>query len=132
MKHNCQLCKFGQAKFLQQEVGQLPDARPKQAPPFTHVMFDLFGPYVVRGVVQKRTSAKAYSVLFTDLVVGAAYIEVVYGYDTSSFAVALQSRFASGLGWPSTIYSDPGLQLVGAGRELKEAWDKIDRELYIA
>ena len=39
------------------------------------------------------------------------------------------SRLASIRGWPSTIYSDPGSQLVGADRELKEAWDRIDREL---
>ena len=128
VKHNCQLCKLRQAKLLQQEMGQLPAARLKPAPPFTHVMLDLFGPYVVRGEVQKRVSGKAYGVVFTDLVFGAIHIEAVYGYDTPSFLMAL-SRFASVRGWPSCIYSDPGSQLVGADRELKEAWNKIDREL---
>ena len=37
-------------------------------------------------------------------------------------------RFASLRGWPEKIYSDPGSQLVGAEGELKEAWQKIDRE----
>ena len=128
VKHNCQLCKLRQAKLLQQEMGQLPEARLKPAPPFTHVMLNLFGPYVVRGEVQKRTSGKAYGVLFTDLVVGDVHIEAVYGYDTPSFLMGL-SRFASICGGPSTIYSDPGSQLAGADRELKEAWDRIDREL---
>ena len=91
-------------------------------------MLDIFGPYNVRGEVQKRVSGKAYGVIFTDLVVGAVHIEAVYGYDTTSFVVAL-SRFASIRGWPSTIYRDPGSQLVGADRELKEAWNKIDREV---
>ena len=129
VKHNCQLCKLRQAKLLQQEMGQLPEARLKPAPSFTHVILDLFGPYVVRGEVQKRTSGKAYGVLFTDLVVGAVHIEALYGYDTPSFLMAL-NRFASIRGWPSTIniYSDPGSQLVGADRELKEAWDRIDCE----
>ena len=38
------------------------------------------------------------------------------------------NRFASIRGWPEKIYSDPGSQLVGAERELKEAWKKIDRK----
>ena len=38
------------------------------------------------------------------------------------------SRFACIRGWPATIYSDPGSQLVGADREIKEAWKGIDRE----
>lgn len=38
------------------------------------------------------------------------------------------SRFASMRGWPQYIYSDPGSELVGAERELKEAWEKMNRE----
>lgn len=127
VKTNCQLCKLRDAKFLEQPMGLLPEARLKPAPPFNHVMLDLFGPYTVRGEVQKRTSGKAYGVLFTDLTMRAVHIEAVFGYDTSNFLMAL-SRFASLRGWPEKIYSDPGSQLVGAERELKEAWQRIDRE----
>ena len=49
-------------------MGRLPEARLKPAPPFTYTMVDLFGPYVVRGEVQKRASGKACGVIFTDLV----------------------------------------------------------------
>ena len=90
-------------------------------------MLDLFGPYTVRGEVQKRTSGKANGVMFTDLAMRAVHIEAVFGYDTGNFLLAL-SRFASLRGWPEMIYSDPGSQLVGAERELKEAWQRIDRE----
>lgn len=127
VKTNCQLCKLRDAKFLEQPMGLLPEARLKPAPAFNHVMLDLFGPYTVRGEVQKRTSGKAYGVLFTDLTMRAVHIEAVFGYDTSNFLMAL-SRFASLRGWPEKIYSDPGSQLVGAERELKEAWQRIDRE----
>ena len=65
--------------------------------------------------------------MFTDLAMRAVHIEAVFGYDTSNFLMAL-SRFASVSGWPEMIYSDPGSQLVGAERELKEAWQRIDRE----
>ena len=54
------------------------------------------------------------------------HIEAVYGYDTCSFLMAFR-RFACIRGWPEYIYSDPGSQLIGAERELKEAWEKIDR-----
>ncbi|KAL9975806.1 hypothetical protein ACROYT_G013011 [Oculina patagonica] len=129
VKMDCQLCncKLRDAKFLEQPMGLLPEARLKPAPAFNHVMLDLFGPYTVRGEVQKRTSGKAYGVFFTDLTMRAVHIEAVFGYDTSNFLMAL-SRFASLRGWPEKIYSDPGSQLVGAERELKEAWQRIDRE----
>ena len=127
VKVKSQLCKLRDAKFLEQPMGLLPEARLKPAPAFNHVMLDLFGPYTVRGEVQKRTSDKAYGVMFTDLAMRAVHIEAVFGYNTSNFLMAL-SRFASLRGWPEMIYSDPGSQLVGAERELKEAWQRIDRE----
>lgn len=126
VKSKCRLCKLRDVKLGEQEMGRLPEARLKPAPPFTYTMVDLFGPYVVRGEVQKRTSGKAYGVIFTDLVSRAVHIEAVYGYDTCSFLMAL-SRFTSIRGWPAYIYSDPGSQLIGAERELKEHWEKIDR-----
>lgn len=129
VKMDCQLCKLRDAKFLEQPMGLLPEARLKPAPAFNHVMLELFGPYTVRGEVQKLASAsgKAYGVLFTDLAMRAVHIEAVLGYDTSNSLMAL-SRFASLRGWPEKTYSDPGCQLVGAERELKESWQRIDRE----
>ena len=77
-----------------------------------------------KGEVQKRTDGKAYGVIFTDLILRAVHIEAVYGYDTSSFLMAI-SRFTNIRGWPEYIYSDPGSQLIGVERVLK-AWQKID------
>ena len=121
------MCRLRDAKFLDQPMGLLPEARLKPAPAFNHVMLDLFGPYTVRGEVQKSTSGKAYGVMFTDLAMRAVHIEAVFGYNTGNFLLAV-SRFASLRGWPEIIYSDPGSQLLGAERELKEAWQRIDRE----
>ena len=130
IKSTCQLCKLRDHKLLEQEMGLLPEERLKPSPPFTMVMLDLFGPYGVRGEVQKRTTGKAYGVIFVDMVTRAIHLEAVFGYDTSSFLMAL-TRFVSIRGWPSTIYSDPGSQLVGAERELREAWSKIDRSALV-
>ena len=131
VKNHCQLCKLRDIKLLDQQMGILPESRSRPSPPFNHVMLDLFGPYKVRGEVQKRISGKVYGVLFTDMVMRAIHIEVVSGYDTHSFLLAFQ-RFTSIRGWPSVVYSDPGSQLVGAERELSEAWSKIDRSVLVS
>ena len=125
---SCQLCKRVTVKRMDQIMGQMPPARLKPAPPFTSVMLDLFGPYPVRGEVQKRTTGKAWGVIFTDLCCRAVHMEGVFGYDTESFLLAF-SRFVSIRGWPSVIYSDPGSQLVGASEELKRVWQAIDHDV---
>ena len=127
VKNSCQLCKLRDPQLLSQVMGALPEARTKPSPPFTRVMVDFFGPFAVRGEVQKRTSGKAYGILFTDLVMRAVHIEATFGYDTQSFLMAL-SRFANVRGWPEIIYSDPGSQLCGADRVLKEAWNNLERD----
>ena len=58
------MCKLRDVKLETQEMGQLPEAHLKQAPPFTYTMLDLFGPYAVRGEVQKRMTGKAYGVIY--------------------------------------------------------------------
>ena len=116
----CQLCKLRNAKLLKQEMGGLPLERTTPSPPFNFTMLDLFGPFSVRGEVQKRISGKVWGVLFTDMVSRAIHIEATFGYDTDSFMLALR-RFVSIRGWPQKLYSDPGSQLIGAKKELKEA-----------
>lgn len=113
----CQLCKLSRAHTMTQVMGNMPPARLIPAPPFTSIMVDLFGPYAVRGEVQKRTTGKAWGVIFTDLCSRAVHIEVSLGYDSQSFLLAFR-RFAAVRGWPQIIYSDPGTQLQGAKAEL--------------
>ena len=121
---NCQMCKLRDGKLMSQAMGALPVDRTTPSPPFNHSMVDLFGPYAIRGEVQKRISGKAWGVIFTDLCSRAAHIEAVFGYDTSNFLLAL-TRFASIRGWPERVYSDPGSQLLGADRELNEAAKRL-------
>ncbi|CAB4042915.1 Hypothetical predicted protein, partial [Paramuricea clavata] len=47
IKSKCQMCKLREAKFLEQQMGQLPEARLQPSPAFNHVMIDLFGPYSI-------------------------------------------------------------------------------------
>lgn len=114
-------------KLLSQEMGALPIERLKPQLPFNQVMIDLFGPYLTRGEVQKRTSGKLYEIIFMDLFSRAVHMEAAFGYDTCSFLQALQ-RFTNIRGWPNTISSDPGSQLVGDERELAQAWEKLNED----
>ena len=122
----CQRCKILKVKHLKQIMGKMPSGRLLPSVPFSSVMVDLFGPYLVREV-QKRISGKAWGVIFTDLCSRAVHIEVAFGYDTKSFLLVL-CRFAAIRGWPSVMYSDPGTQLVGASSELVQAWKDLDQD----
>ena len=61
----------------------------------------------------------------------AVHIEIVSGYSTDDFLLGL-SRFGHLRGWPQTIQSDPGSQLVGADKVLVEAWKKLDLEKVVS
>ena len=120
----CLLCKLRMGKHLNQQMGQLPEERSTPSPPFNFTMVDLFGPMLVRGEVQKRTSMKVWGVLFVDMVARAVHLEIACGYDTQSFMLAFR-RFVSIRGWPQILYSDVGTQLVGASNELKAALSQM-------
>ena len=121
---SCQLCKLRNGKHMEQKMGGLPIDRAKPSPPFNRTMVDLFGPYSIRGEVQKRTSGKAWGMIFTDLASRAVHIEAIFGYDTSQVLMAL-TRFTSIRGWPERIYSDPGSQLLSANKELTESAQRL-------
>ena len=123
----CQTCKLRNPSLMKQEMGGLPLERSTPSPPFNFTMLDLFGPYQVRGEVQKRTSGKAWGALFVDMVSRAVHVEVTFGFDTDTFLLALR-RFVAIRGWPQKLYSDPGSQLVSASIELKSAITKSGSE----
>ena len=125
--NNCYLCKLIKRKNLSQIMGQPPAERLMPAPPFTYTMVDLFGPFNVRGEVQKRTTSKIWGALFVDLTSRAVHIEVMCGYDTQSFLLAF-ARFAAIRGWPRKMYSDPGTQLKAASKDINEAFDAINED----
>lgn len=120
VKNKCLLCRKKEAHAVEQQMGALPDDRLRPSPPFSRTMVDLFGPYAIRGEVQKRTTGKAWGMIFTDLCSRAVHIEAMFGYDANSALLAL-SRFVSIRGWPDKIYSDPGSQLVAVSKEINQA-----------
>ena len=97
----------------------------KPTPPYTHVVVDYFGFFLIRGEVQKRIRGKCYGVLFTCMTMRAVYADIAYDYSTNGFMMVLR-RFASIRGWPTKFYSDKGTQLIGASNELNTVVKNLD------
>lgn len=94
--------------------------RLQPSPPFSAAGVDFFGPFTIRGEVQKRTHGKCYGVFFVCFASRAVHIDVSKDYSTDRFLHVLR-WFASIRGWPSKLYSDCGTQFVAASKELKVA-----------
>ena len=113
-------------------MGKLPIERLKPAPPFFHSMVDLFGPYSVKGEVNKRSTMKVYGVIITDLLTRAVYIDLAASYSTDSFLMVFE-RFIAIRGYPAIIFSDKVSQLVGAAQALEAVisdfdWERIEKD----
>jgi hypothetical protein len=124
---NCRECKRKFKMLASQRMSPLPIERIKPSPPFQNVGLDYFGPFEVKGEVQKRIRGKCYGVLFACDSSRAVHAEIVQNYSTEAFLQALR-RFASVRGWPQKMHSDNGTQLVGAAAELKKVIKGLDWE----
>ena len=80
-------------------MSELPEERLKPAPAFASVGCDFFGPFVIKGLVQKRIRGKSFGVIITCLVSRAVHVDISNSYSPDSFLQALR-RFSSLRGWP--------------------------------
>ena len=119
IKNQCITCRKRDKQLIGQQMGTLPLERLLPSPAFYYCAVDLFGPFVIKDAVKRRTRGKAYGVLFNCLSSRAVYVDVAEGYDTESFVLVLR-RFVSLRGYPRKMRSDPGTQLVATGKELKQ------------
>ena len=106
-------------------MSPLPVERLKPAPVWHNTGIDLFGPFFVKGEVNKRSVGKAYGTIFTCLLTRAVYVDVACDYSTDAFLLVFR-RFVSLRGYPSKIFSDVGSQLVSASKELQEMFNDFD------
>ena len=120
----CVTCRKLRGKHGQQKMGDLPNDRTNEAPPFTYCGVDMFGPFYIK---QKRSTLKHYGIIFTCLVSRAVHLESVTSMETDSFLQALR-RFISRRGNIRTLRCDNGTNFVGAENELKRSLDEMDDE----
>ena len=83
-------------------MGNLPKERLKPAPPWYTTSIDLFGPFTIRDAVKKRTTSKAYVVIFNCIGTRAVYLDLAPDYSTESFLMVLR-RFVSLRGYASKV-----------------------------
>ena len=112
-------------------MSPLPVERLKPAPPWFYIGIDIFGPYTIRGEVNKRSSGKGYGIIFTCFLTRAVHLDLACEHSTDSFLMTFR-RYVSVRGYPNKVYSDIGSQLVAASKELKDMftdfnWDEITK-----
>ena len=111
IRHNCVDCRKQCSRFHPKRL--------KPSPPWSAVGIDLFGPYEIRGEVNKRSTGKAYGIIFVCLPTTAVYLDIANDYSTNAFLIVFR-RFISLRGYPSTVYSDSGSQIIGASIVLRD------------
>ena len=129
--NECRKCKEKFKKLAVQKMSPLPVERLKPSPPFQNIGVDYFGPFEIKGEVQKRVRGKCYGVLFVCDSSRAVHADIAQNFSTEAFLQVLR-RFGCLRGWPRKIHSDNGTQLVGAANQLKNAiqglnWDEIQK-----
>ena len=76
--YKCVGCKRKFKRRAEQIMSPLPIERIKPSPPFLNIGVDYFGPYEIKGEVQKRTRSKGYGVILTCLCSRAVYVDIAY------------------------------------------------------
>ena len=130
IKRNCVVCKKLDQQTATQAMGQLPQERLKPAPAWHSTAIDFFGPFKFRDEVKKRSTGKAYGVIFNCLGTRAVHAELAPDYSTEKFLMVLR-RFVSLRGYPAKLLSDNGTQLKAANEELQRVfkawhWDELN------
>jgi hypothetical protein len=82
---------------------------------------DLLGPLSISGSVNKRSTGKAWGVIFVCTSTSLAHVEIAETYSTESFLMAVR-RFMLLHGAQKRFQSDQGTQLVAASKQVA-TWD---------
>lgn len=123
VKNSCVTCFKANPTVGTYLMGDLPDVRVNSYSPFIHTGVDYGGPFIIKD--RKTRGAKllkAYVCLFICMSTRAVHLELVSELTTAAFLSCLQ-RFVSRRGKPSKIFSDNGLNFVGANNELSKISD---------
>lgn len=122
----CMICNRVNPKPFNFLMGDLPADRVKPSyRAFTTVGIDYGGPICVKeNSLRKSRIVKTYFCVFVCFLTRAVHIELAVDLSTNSFLNVLK-RFCSRRGKPVRLYSDNGLNFVGACNQFKELYTKI-------
>ena len=86
----CKVCKLKFKRMQAQRMYPLPIERIKPSPSFLNIGLDYFGPFEIKGGVQKRVRGKYYGILFVCDSTRAVHAELAQNYSTDAFIQALR------------------------------------------
>ncbi|XP_077266386.1 uncharacterized protein LOC143899738 [Temnothorax americanus] len=125
----CVTCFRSSPKPASTLMGNLPESRvniPKKV--FDKCGVDYAGPlYYKEGIRRNAKLIKCYIAIFVCFATKAVHIELASSLSSEAF-LGVFRRFVSRRGCPSDIFSDNGLNFVGADRELRELADLIKNQ----
>ena len=125
IKAKCVVCRKLERKIDHQSMGQKLDKQMKPSPAFYHCAVDLFGPFEIKDTVRRRVCAKCFGVIFSCFTTRAVYLDLTEGYSTNEFLNTFR-KFVCIRGYPATIHSDNGTQLVSANKQLRDIAKGLD------
>ena len=128
VKVACVICRHLDKRVMHQAMGSLPKKLLLNPIAWGQLEMDLFGPFSCRSDVNKRSTCKIWGMVLIDRNSGAVHADIVMNYSASETIKTLR-RFAAIRGWPVTIYSDPGSQLVSSSGKLESWWEHMGRQL---
>lgn len=115
----CVACFRSKPTELNQLMGNLPECRVSPTAPFESTGVDFAGPVHIKYGARRPMVVKAYISVFICMSTRAIHLELVSDLTAEAFIAALR-RFTSRRGYPRRIFSDNGLNFVGANKDLKE------------
>lgn len=119
----CLICFKANPKGNNYLMGNLPEVRVNTFGVFENVGTDYGGPFYIKNKKGRGASlSKGYICLFVCMSTKAVHLELVSELTTECFLAAF-NRFVSRRGVPKNVYSDNGLNYVGANRELCQIYD---------
>ena len=114
----CVTCRRKFQRLSGQIMSDLPLERLQPSPLFANVGVDFFGPFTIRGEVQKRVRGKCYGVIFVCFASRAVHVDLSKDYSTDSF-LQVDEAVCERQGRPKRVHSDRGTQLVAPTKESK-------------
>ncbi|XP_066261326.1 uncharacterized protein [Euwallacea similis] len=115
----CVTCIRLQGTTTQYIMGNLPSSRITPTRPFLISGVDYAGPLYLKERGRSRVTIKAYMCIFICFTTKAVHIELAHDLTTDAFLNCLR-RFISRRGRCQRLYSDNGLNFVGAHNQLNE------------
>ena len=117
IRNSCYKCRLIERKLATQQMSPLPLFRQGVSPVFYVTSIDLFGPFLVKDMIKKRTQLKVWGLIATCASTRAIHLDLAYGYSTDAVLQTLR-KFIALRGCPSKIICDQGSQLISAAKDI--------------